>query len=372
MAPTEQLRHWLRLILARGIGPGRLTPLLRAGLSAETLAREPPGTLPARARDAIRAVEGRRIDQALAWLEEPGCHLVPQDSPHYPELLQRLPDAPLALFVRGDPALLKTPQIAMVGSRNPTRGGLQTAHDFAAHFARQGITVTSGLALGIDRAAHEGALASGGPTLAVAATGLDRVYPATNRELARAITENGALVSEFPPGTAPRAGHFPRRNRIISGLSLGVLVVEATLRSGSLITARLAGEQGREVFAIPGSIHNPLARGCHRLIREGAKLVEKADDVLEELAPQLQPWLEEATGEEKAGETPVTEADTTDSDYQNLLDAMGFDPVSTDMLVARTGLPPEAVSSMLLLLELEGRVSSVPGGLFTRCDPASR
>lgn len=316
-------------------------------------------------RRALANIDRDGVAQSLRWLEGENCHLVPLGSPHYPDLLRFLPDAPLALFVMGDPQTLLSPQIAIVGSRNPTRGGAQTATEFAAHFVRGGLAVTSGMALGIDAAAHSGALQGGGPTLAVTATGLDRVYPASHRELAHAIAENGALVSEFPPGTAPRPGHFPRRNRIISGMSLGTLVVEAALKSGSLITAHLAAEQGREVFAIPGSIHNPLARGCHRLIREGAKLVETAADILEELAPALREYLDQ-TPTPPPPDPAATHSPAGDPDYQNLLQAMGFDPVSTDMLVERTGLAPEDISSMLLLLEMEGRVSSVPGGRFVR------
>jgi len=364
----EDLRSWLRLIHAEGVGPATLGPFLQRGLSPEALLSEPPPALSERARNALRSSDPEKVESSLAWLGEEGCHLVPYTSSHYPERLKCLPDAPLALFVRGDPGLLASPQIAIVGSRNPTRGGIQTTREFAAHFAGNGLTVTSGLALGIDGAAHEGALKAGGPTLAVMATGLDRIYPARHRELAHAIAENGALVSEFPPGTAPKPGHFPRRNRIISGLSLGVLVVEAALQSGSLITARLAAEQGREVFAIPGSIHNPLARGCHRLIRQGAKLVETAADVLEELAPALRSWIHEET--EVAAEAPASVAQE-DPDYQNLLNAMGFDPVSIDMLVERTGLPAETLSSMLLLLELRGEVSLQPGGRYLRHQQAA-
>jgi len=364
--PDETLRSWLALVHSKGAGPAVLNPFLRSGITPEELLAEPPAQLGERQRLALKNPDWTGVEADLAWLQETGGRLVPQDSPDYPERLGALPDAPLALYLLGDPKLLTTPQIAIVGSRNPTRGGEQTARDFASHLARSGITVTSGLALGIDSAAHRGALEGGGPTVAVTATGLDRVYPASNRELAHAIIEQGgALVSEFPTGTAPRPGHFPRRNRIISGLSLGVLVVEAALKSGSLITARLAAEQAREVFAIPGSIHNPLARGCHRLIREGAKLVETATDLLEELAPHLQVYLGEAV---EPGNRPGNDAPppALDPQYQDLLEAMGFDPVSTDRLVERTGLPPETVSSMLLLLEMEGRVASVPGGRFVR------
>lgn len=362
----EQPRHWLALIRLPGIGPVTLNPWLRAGHSPEELLRQPPAGLSEALRQRLRNPDWAQVEKDLDWLDDPANHLLPLTSPAYPEPLRALNDAPVALFVHGRPEVLQSPQIAMVGSRNPSRGGAQTAHEFARHFARSGLGVCSGLAIGIDTAAHEGALAGGGPTVAVTATGLDRVYPASNRELAHAIAENGVLVSEFPPGTAPKPGHFPRRNRIISGLSLGVLVVEAALKSGSLITARLAGEQSREVFSIPGSIHNPLARGCHRLIREGAKLVETAADVLEELAPVLQPYLQSPAQPAGGSDDALDTTPTQDDDYVRLLEAMGFDPVSTDTLVERTGLPPEKISSMLLLLEMEGRVSSDPGGRFSR------
>jgi DNA processing protein len=245
----------------------------------------------------------------------------------------------------------------MVGSRNPSITGRETAHDFARTLAAAGMVITSGLAQGIDTACHQGTLDGGGQTIAVAGTGLDRVYPASNRELAHAIIEaGGALISEFPPGTLPHAGNFPRRNRIISGLSLGTLVVEAALRSGSLITARLAAEQGREVFAIPGSIHNPLARGCHQLIRQGAKLVESAADVLEELAPQLYAALAEMPEESAPASSEL------DEEYQALLACIGHETTPVDRLVERSGLTAEAVSSMLLILELQGFVESAAGG----------
>ena len=266
------------------------------------------------------------------------------------------------LFGHGDPGLLCSPQLAIVGSRNPSVSGRQTAGEFAAHLAAVGITISSGLASGIDGAAHLGALRADGFTLAVAATGLDRVYPADHRDLAHRIAEQGVLVSEFPPGTPPRRDHFPRRNRIIAGLALGTLVVEAAVRSGSLITARLAAEQGREVFAIPGSIHNPLARGCHRLIRQGAKLVETAQDVLEELAPLL--GTRSSAASLSDDEPPQLRLQTLDPEYRQLLASLGHDPLPADQLIERSGLTAEAVSSMLLLLELEGYVSSAPGGRY--------
>jgi DNA processing protein len=264
------------------------------------------------------------------------------------------------LYVLGSLEALHSPQLAMVGSRHPTPAGRATAREFAAWFARAGITVTSGLAFGIDAASHEGALAGGGLTVAVCGTGLDRVYPPEHAALAERICAQGALVSELPPRTAPLRQHFPRRNRIISALSLGTLVVEAARDSGSLITARLAAEAGREVFAIPGSIHSPVSRGCHQLIKDGAKLVEEAADVLSELHISMP--------KEQLTASPSVSAEGTalDNEYEMLLDALGIEPATIDTLVARTHLPAESVASMLLILELGGRVAALPGGRYGR------
>jgi DNA processing protein len=297
------------------------------------------------------------------WLDHPAHHFVPLGSPRYPSLLANVPDAPLGLLVRGDLDALSSPQLAIVGSRNPTRAGLDNARRFAAHLARSGLTITSGLAIGIDAAAHRGALEGGGQTLAVCGTGLDIDYPRANAELAEEIASGGALVSEFPLGTPASKSNFPRRNRIISGLSLGTLVVEAAVRSGSLITARLAAEQGREVFAMPGSIHNALARGCHKLIRDGAQLVETADDILAELGPLAASLIR---GLSKTAESTALLAPALDKGYEILLDALGFEPASVDVLIARTGLKADEVASMLLILELEARIDACPGGLYAR------
>jgi DNA processing protein len=285
-------------------------------------------------------------------------------SADYPPLLAAIPDAPLVLFVEGSAAALSLPQLAMVGSRNPTHLGRETAEQFAGHLAGIGLAITSGLALGIDAASHRGALRGGGWTVAVLGCGLDTIYPRENAALAQAVSAHGALVSDLPLGTPPLKHHFPRRNRIISGLSVGTLVVEAALQSGSLITARLAAEQGREVFAIPGSIHNPMARGCHRLIRQGAKLVETADDVFAELGALLRGL--HAGEQSEAPDTQGVSGHVLDKDYEILLDALGFAPASIDSLVARTGFAADAVASMLLILELDGRVAQQPGGLFCR------
>ncbi len=300
------------------------------------------------------------MEADLTWLSASGARILLASDAEYPTLLRQLPAAPAALYVEGSIRALSSPQIAMVGSRSATPGGRATARNFAAFFARAGLTVTSGLAVGIDAASHEGALAGGGETIAVYGTGLDSVYPPEHLALTQQIRERGALVSVFPPRTPPLRAHFPRRNRIIAGLSLGTLVVEAARYSGSLITARHAVDAGREVFAIPGSIHSPLSRGCHQLLKSGAKLVEDAQDVLSEL--QF-PLPEEVLAEsEREPEKPPE----LDKEYEMLLDALGFEPATIDVLVARTRLPGESVASMLLILELQGRVSALPGGRYGR------
>ncbi len=368
-AVTQRL--WLTLIRAPEFGPLRLRELLNASDRPLDSTEIPgwilknQGRLPASARAWLDQPDEARLDADQAWLSQPGNWLLPYASTDYPPLLRELDDAPLALFVTGDPAWLSMPQLAIVGSRNPTHQGMKTASALAEYLAQAGIVVTSGMATGIDGAAHRGALRAG-HTIAVTGTGLDRVYPARHRELAREIAERGALVSEFPPGTPARPGHFPRRNRIISGLSLGVLVVEAAIRSGSLISARLAGEQGREVFAVPGSIHNPLARGCHQLIRHGAKLVETGADIVEELGSALGGLRIPESAPTPTSEARSDRMEAPDAEYRQLLKHMGYDPISVDELVSRSKLPAEAISSMLLLLELQGRVSTAPGGRYCR------
>lgn len=295
------------------------------------------------------------------WLAAPKHHRIDPASADYPAFLRQLRDSPDPLFVAGNPNSLHLPAIAIVGSRNPSRGGAENAYQFARHLARAGFCIVSGLAQGIDTAAHRGALDVGAATVAVLGHGLDQIYPKANRSLAESITVNGAIISEYPLGTPPLRGHFPERNRLISGLCLGTLVVEAAKRSGSLITARLAGDQGREVFAIPGSIHNPMARGCHQLIRQGARLVESVDDILNELAPLLSHVMQNH-GED--ADTP--EPTRRDGDYLKLLDALAYDPQNPDELAKKSGLTIEQVSSMLLILELEGDVESLPGGKFSR------
>ncbi len=298
--------------------------------------------------------------------DAPGWTLLRRDDPRFPAQLATVRGCPDELFVRGDPAVLALPQLAIVGSRAASPAGRETAFDFAAALALRGLAITSGLAAGIDAAAHRGALAAGGVTIAVCGTGLDRVYPAEHAGLAAEIARRGALVSEFPPGTPPLAENFPQRNRLMSGLSRGVLVIEAAARSGSLITARHAGEQGRDVLAVPGSIHNALARGCHRLIKDGAALVETPDDVIAAL--QFQGFLPANCASRDAAAAENSGA-RLDSDAEILLNALGFEPADLDRLVERTGLPPPAVVSKLQLLELEGRVESLAGGRYSRTPP---
>ena len=280
---------------------------------------------------------------------------------NFPELLTQLNDPPPPLYVKGNADALHLPALAIVGSRNPTNGGVRNAFEFSRHLSKCGFCIVSGLAQGIDAAAHRGALAAGGPTVAVLGNGIDTIYPASNRELAEQIIKSGALVSEYPPGTPPMRAYFPQRNRLISGLCLGTLVVEAARRSGSLITARLASEQGREVFALPGSIHNPLARGCHRLIRDGAKLVELADDIISELGPLAGHILQSSVES-----TPSNDAvDSNDEEYVKLRKNIGHDPVGIDELVEYSGLTIDQVSSMLLILELDGKIEKLSGGRYT-------
>jgi DNA processing protein len=319
---------------------------------------------PPRARAYLAGPARRPSSTEVRWLADSRHDLLPFTDHRFPPVLRALSDCPVALYVDGDAERLCDPQLAIVGSRNPTPQGGETAFSFAQFLARRGLTITSGLAAGIDAAAHRGALAGGAATIAVLACGLDRVYPGLNRELAVEVAKSGALISEFPLGTAPLARNFPRRNRIIAALGLGTLVVEASPRSGSLITARLAAEFGREVFAIPGSIHNPLARGCHELIRQGAKLTESAPDILSELNFSIVCGAPHGAASPPAA-TPARQAGM-DKDHKILLDALGFDPTDLDVLVVRTGFKPEAVSSMMLILELEGHVQAAPGGRYTR------
>ena len=371
---------WLTLLRTPSIGPATLrTAVARHGSAStalEALRRgDSPRELDAEARRWLDAPDPARMEADLEWLEHPDHHLLGWDDPDYPSLLREIPGAPAALFVDGDPTLLWMPQVAIVGSRSASEHGLALCRRFARALASAGFTVTSGMADGIDGAAHQAALDADARTVAVLGTGPDLVYPRKHRALAARIAASGALVSEFPPGTAAKPEHFPRRNRIISGLALGTLVVEAGLRSGSLITARCASEQGREVFAIPGSINNPLARGCHQLIRDGARLTESAEEIIAALSA-----LAASLGDRlraRLGSAPGSAADTgaavestptgsRDPDYVRLLEALGHDESSLDELAARTGLAVSALSSMLLVLELEGDVRPGRGGKYTR------
>jgi len=320
--------------------------------------------LPLQATAWLMQPDEARIETDLRWLERPGHHLLPCTASEYPELLRQSPDAPALLYVRGQTAALCEPQLAMVGSRNPTAGGRATARHFAARLGGMGLCITSGLALGIDAACHQGALEAEGLTIAVLGHGPDSIYPSEHQALAERIEAQGALVSEFGPGTPPLQHHFPRRNRIIAGLSSGTLVVEAARQSGSLITARLAGAAGREVFAIPGSIHNPFARGCHELIRQGAKLVEEVSDILAELKISLSAQL--VAQAPVAPEEGASGGRALDKEYKILLDALAFEPASVDSLIERTGMNSESIASMLLILELDGHVAPHPGGRYSR------
>jgi DNA processing protein len=366
---VSEVSAWLALWRVKGVGAKTYVALLdvfgspSAVFSAPIVELKKAG-LSANVAELIKRFDHDEIEPDLKWLENEGCHLMCWHDADYPVLLKEIPDPPPVLFIRGDRSLLGSLQIAMVGTRNPSPMALKTTQAFAKSFAKFGLTVTSGLALGVDQAAHKGALAATGATIAVAATGLDRVYPAQHKSLAEEIIKTGALVSEFPIGTQAKPGYFPRRNRIISGLSLGVLVVEAAIKSGTLVTARHAMEQGREVFAIPGSIHNPLSKGCHHLIRQGAKLIETADDVLEDLGNLSLVAIGAAVGEEA---DEALNSLSLEGDYAVLLEKIAFDPTSVDDLIAQTDFTAEEISSMLLVLELEGLVSSAPGGLFYRC-----
>jgi len=359
-AGDPDLLHWLRLTSIPGVGGESRRRLLGAfGLpqlifssSVSSLAAVVDMALAERllAYDA-----DKEIDAGLSWAAEAGNHIVTLADSEYPQALLDQEDPPLLLYAKGRLALFNQPAVSIVGSRNATRQGEANAEAFAEALSGAGIAVVSGLALGIDAAAHRGALKGSASTIAVIGTGPDRIYPARNQDLARTIAEYGLIVSEFPVGMPPLAANFPRRNRVIAGLGLGCLVVEAAERSGSLITARLAAEAGRDVFAIPGSIHSPLSRGCHALIRQGAKLVESAQDILEEL--RLSPAAALSTAKQDASggieETP-------------LLRALGHDPCGLDGLIETTGLTAERVLAMLLVLELDGRVAQLSGGLYQR------
>ena len=369
MQRADEVFAWMALSRA----PALTVPILSAALErlggiagfieSSDEARRQAG-VPAAAREYLKSASSAPSTVERAWIRNPHHHLVAFTDPRYPCTLHGLERRPIVLYVAGKPEVLNDPQLSIVGSRNPTPAGRDTAFDFAEALAARGLAITSGLAEGIDSAAHRGALAAQGVTLAVLGNGIDRVYPRSNQGLSEEIRFRGALISEFPLGTPPRRENFPQRNRVIAGLSLGTLVVEAARRSGSLITARLAGDQNRELFAVPGSIHNPLSRGCHELIRQGAKLTETAADILSEL--NFSAFLRAGCS---ASGSPGSAAELEagmDKEHKILLDALGFDPADLDVLVVRTGFKAEAVSSMMLILELEGHVQAAPGGRYSR------
>ena len=368
MTESEGLSDWLRLSLTDGVGTQTARDLLSrfglpeqvfgAGFAAlhKCVSEKLALALSAPPSESIAA----QIDLTLAWARQPGNRVLTLADQDYPQSLLSISDPPALLYVKGRADLLLRPSVAIVGSRSATQQGLQNAARFTQSLSHAGLTVVSGLALGIDGSAHEGALSADpaqGSTVAITGTGLDLVYPAKHRELAHRIAADGCLVSEYPLGTPAIAANFPRRNRLISGLSQGVLVVEAALQSGSLITARSALEQGREVFAIPGSIHSPLAKGCHQLIRQGAKLVESAQDILEELRWQL------PAASDRRVNSPAT---ATPSETDALLEAAGYDPVSVDELAERTHMPLMTIHAGLLALEMQGRIEMLAGGMYRR------
>jgi DNA processing protein len=368
MRPSDEDLAWLTLSRTPGLDAAVLgSALINAGSAAALVRADDRWREHAAMSDSAREYLRQPAPPSAAelrWLEGARHHLVPFTDPKYPRLLAELQHRPLALYAAGNLEALGEPQLAAVGSRNPTRPGSDTAFELARALAERGLGIVSGLASGIDTAAHRGALAAQGVTIGVLGSGVDIVYPAPNRELAESIRHDGLLVSEFPLGTPPRRAHFPRRNRIIAGLSMGILVVEAARGSGSLITARAARELGRTVFAVPGSIYNPMSRGCHELIKRGAKLTETADDILSEL--NFSVFFGRGTGGARGAAEPNADASGMDKDHKILLDALGFDPADLDMLIVRTGFKPEAVSSMMLILELEGHVQAAPGGRYSR------
>ena len=363
MPLDARVEAWARLALLR-LPSEATTRLLKdfgsaEGIFAASRARLAAAASPALAARILARVEGDPWESTRRWLDHADHELVAWDDPDYPRTLLTIGDAPPALFFMGRRDLLNRPTLAVVGSRHATPQGAANAREFARALSQAGLTIVSGLALGIDAAAHQGALEGAGSTIACIGTGPDRVYPARNRDLAHAIANAGAIVSDFPPGTPPLRQNFPRRNRLISGVARGVLVVEASVSSGSLITARLAGEQGRDVFAIPGSIHSPLSRGCHRLIREGAKLVETAQDVLDELA---------LDGIRTAPSRPDAPPDDHDASslHRAVVVALGSDPCDLDTLIERTRLTADAIAAVLVELELDGQLAALPGGRWQR------
>lgn len=363
MQQTE-LRYWLALLHIPHIGPSKFFSLLKKfpqlqelfSLSAQQLDHL---GLPQKIVAAIKKPCWDAVDMDLAWAQKEHCFILPWTDPAYPALLREIASAPPLLYGQGSKEILQSFQLAMVGSRNPTVSGTELAKRFASDLSHMGFTITSGLALGIDAASHQGALSATGQTIAVLGSGLEQIYPSRHKSLAAAISTQGVLISEHPPATPPKAENFPRRNRIISGLTRGVLVIEAALQSGSLITARTAVEQGREVFAIPGSIHNPLAKGCHALIRQGAKLVETTADILDEFSA----FINSDAGKDAPPQTYDSEINES---HLQLLACLGYEPTSIDTLIERSGLSSHLLAASLLALELDGVIDAVPGGFMRR------
>ncbi|MEO8145954.1 MAG: DNA-processing protein DprA [Betaproteobacteria bacterium] len=367
MTSDPGLASWLQLTLTPGLGAATIRKLLsQFGLPEKILAAKRTELARFASADALQALDSdavaKSVEHALDWLEQPGNAIVTLADAAYPRLLLEISDPPAVLYCRGRTDLLDRPALALVGSRNATAQGNSNAEQFARSFSTAGLTIVSGLALGVDAAAHRGGLAGDGSTIAVLGTGADITYPQGNAALAAEIASRGLLLSEFALGTRALAHNFPRRNRLISGLAQGCLVIEAALASGSLVTARAAAEQGREVFAVPGSIHSPLSKGCHALIKSGAKLVESAEDVLAELSAFRRTGF---ASTRTAANAPAAPGSTASAD-EPLLAWMGFDPVDMDSLCALAGMPVEMISAELLRLELAGRVTVLPGGLYQR------
>jgi DNA processing protein len=369
MQRTDEALAWMALSRAPALDIAILSTAFESlggvhGLINSSDAERRSAGVPAAAAEFLCSAAARPRAVEQAWINDPKHQVLPFTDPRFPRALRALRSSPIALYVAGNADVLSDPQLSIVGSRNPTPAGRDIAFEFAESLAACGLGITSGLAEGIDSAAHRGALAAQGITLAVLGSGIDIIYPKNNRTLSEQIQFQGALISEFPLGWPPRRENFPQRNRIIAALSLGTLVVEAARRSGSLITARLAGDHNRELFAVPGSIRNPLSRGCHELIRQGAKLTETAADILSEL--NFSAVFDRPRAASGGLAAPLGLEAGMDKEHKILLDALGFDPADLDMLVVRTGFKPEAVSSMMLILELEGHVQAAPGGRYSR------
>ncbi len=360
------IQHWLALAEALAFKPHIVKTLYDHFQSIDQIIHASDASLQklgvtTAALRQLRQPTGSKMDEVLRWLEQPRHHLLTLDHPDYPPLLKEISDPPTLIYIDGNPAVLKTPQIAIVGSRNPTPSGIENAHHFATALAKLGITITSGLALGVDAASHRGALSAPGQTIAALGNGLHHLYPKRHRLLADAIINNGALISEFPLSTQPLKHNFPLRNRIISGLSIGTLVIEATVQSGSLITARKATAQGREVFAIPGNIHNPLARGCHYLIQSGAKLVESVDDILTEVQQFAFIYKDLVDDRSKPAQDENNFQALSTVDLQ-ILNCVDYEMTAVDQVIKRCGLDAKTVTARLLELELSGHITATTGG----------